>query len=291
LAPDVATAVAVRADGQIFVRTVAAGSGPAKLIKIDRGSLHQTTVASGGFLAQSTGLAFENATSVVSSETAFGAGGNVVRVDTATGRQTQLAAVDETGDTDIGVAAVNQIPPIPVPVAQQDSYSMPTSDGELHVLAADGVLANDHDPLHQAVTARVVGSTQLGHGFISFFDTGEFFYFPDPGFVGTDTFQYQAVAGSRVSATATVVLHVLVPSPTALDESFQTDDATLLHIDAPGVLVNDSDFFGLSLRAQLLTKPTRGFIFLDSNGALDYLPEPGFVGTVSLVYRAVATTG
>ena len=113
--PSNAVAVAIRRDGQIFVRTVAHGTTLAEVLQIDPVTAKRTNVARGGFLDAfgSRGLAFEDDTHLVSAEDEIDDTPDVVRIDTRTGAQTRLAELGNTEDQDIMVAGVNQIPPSP----------------------------------------------------------------------------------------------------------------------------------------------------------------------------------
>ena len=87
------------------------------------------------------------------------------------------------------------------PVAADDSAY--TTDG----IAVDiDVLANDSDPDGNAIT---VGSfNQPAHGTVEQLADGRLRYTPDAGYVGTDSFTYQASDGSLLSNVATVTLTV-----------------------------------------------------------------------------------
>ena len=98
------------------------------------------------------------------------------------------------------------VQPAPLPNAQPDKFSMIAESGQLQ----GSVMTNDSDPLGQTMTALAVGSTELPHGFVSFNKDGSFFYFPDPGFTGTETFSYRLIAAdSRTSDPAQVTIQVL----------------------------------------------------------------------------------
>jgi Ca2+-binding RTX toxin-like protein len=170
---------------------------------------------------------------------------------------------------------------------------MTDSDGQLHV-KAPGLLANDTDPLRMPLKAELVGPGQLAHGFISLISSGsgEFFYFPNPGFIGTDTFTYRIVAGGRVSATTTVTLDVKpTPLPVAKVDSFfvaaKASGATL----QGNVLGNDTDPLGKALTAQLTSPPNSGSVALAANGDFTFTSSPGFLGITSFQYRAVSSDG
>src|SRR5918993_929012 len=182
--PSIVRGLAVRSDSQIFVRVDNISITPERLVKVNPQTGAQTNVSSGGVLTSlaNQGLAFENGTHIVSAEGGFFGAGSVVRINTFTGNQDRLIQLGEGENNNIAVAGVNQIPPTPLPKAGNDIFSMDGSTGELQA----GVLGNDSDPLGQKLTAEQV--SQPSHGFTSFNADGSFFYFPDTGFVGTDTF-------------------------------------------------------------------------------------------------------
>jgi hypothetical protein len=290
-----ATGVAVRGDSTILVRTAGNASTPPRLVKINRATGAKTTISSGGFLDGdygSEGLAMENGTHVISAEGGGFEPADVVRINTFTGNQDRLIRVGEFDAQNIAVAGVNQIPPAPLPKASNDTFTMapePGTSGELHVLAP-GVLANDRDPvLGQKISAELV--SQPSHGFTSFFADGSFFYFPNSGFVGTDTFSYRTVAGDgRKSAPATVTVNVLPPQTPVAEDDFFSDQATgtstQYTFNGQSVLDNDTDPQFDLLAAKILTQPSTGLVALDGDGTLSLLTPAGFSGQVSFTYQA-----
>ncbi len=99
----------------------------------------------------------------------------------------------------IDVTAVND-----APLATADSYSL-DQDTTLSVVAP-GVLGNDSDVDGDSITASLVTTT--GKGSLTLGSDGSFDYTPDPGFVGSDSFSYQANDGSIGGNTVTVSLTV-----------------------------------------------------------------------------------
>ncbi|MFB6271898.1 MAG: Ig-like domain-containing protein, partial [Salinibacter sp.] len=75
--------------------------------------------------------------------------------------------------------------------------------------------------------------------------------------------------------------------PVAEADSFSTPQGQTLSVSAPGVLGNDSDTDGDALSASLVTDVTNGSLTLDANGAVEYTPNSGFIGTDQFTYRAV----
>jgi VCBS repeat-containing protein len=113
--------------------------------------------------------------------------------------------------SDVGVTSnvetftVNVVPGSDVPVAVDDAYS--TAHGvTLSKAAADGVLANDTQAQHDAITAEA--NTNPEHGALTLNADGSFSYVPDSGFKGTDTFSYLAHDGDITPGVGTVTITV-----------------------------------------------------------------------------------
>jgi VCBS repeat-containing protein len=94
------------------------------------------------------------------------------------------------------------------PVANADAYTS-VQNSTLTTSAAAGVLANDTDPdaadAGHLTAALVSGPT---HGTLAFNADGSFTYTPNAGYVGPDSFTYQASDGFDPSNVATVSLTV-----------------------------------------------------------------------------------
>ena len=93
------------------------------------------------------------------------------------------------------------------PAAAADLFKVP--EGRRLVRYSPGVLANDTDADGDARTAALV--TGPAHGTLALYPNGAFVYTPEPGFVGTDSFQYRAVTRLQASDPATVTISVLAP--------------------------------------------------------------------------------
>jgi len=74
--------------------------------------------------------------------------------------------------------------------------------------------------------------------------------------------------------------------PTAINDSYSTDQNTALNIPAPGLLANDTDRENATLTAQLVTGPGHGTLELNSNGSFIYTPTTGYSGSDSFTYTA-----
>ena len=80
------------------------------------------------------------------------------------------------------------------PIAEDDFYTTPV-DINL-VVALPGVLGNDHDPELQPLSVDSPGFALGSNGYWVLDSDGSFTYYPDPGYIGPETFQYQATDGS-----------------------------------------------------------------------------------------------
>jgi hypothetical protein len=281
------TGLAIRADAHIFVR--AEVSGRQTLQDIDPATMARKEIAPDKLSLGdvSTGLAFADGRNLVTGESVNGAGDLVLRIDTVKGTQHVLDVRDSAND--VAVAGVDQVPPVPLPVAKDDAVS-----GDNLATLTGNVLSNDSDPLRSPLTAVQTSDT---HGRLTLHSDGSFSYVPNPGFVGTDSFTYQAkTADERRSArSATVTITVTAPPrPIARPENYVLAAGTPeLDIPAPGVLANDSDPRGQHLTAEVVGSATsaHGFIGLGAAGSFFYFPDSGFTGLDCYHYRAVATDG
>ncbi|MCP4715929.1 MAG: tandem-95 repeat protein [Deltaproteobacteria bacterium] len=100
------------------------------------------------------------------------------------------------------------------PVAFDDGYATEMSTTTYR--AAPGVLENDTDAVNDTLTAILQDGPD--NGTLSLLNDGSFFYAPDPGFIGTDSFTYMATDGFDNSTPATVEITVSkvadpVPNP------------------------------------------------------------------------------
>jgi hypothetical protein len=77
-----------------------------------------------------------------------------------------------------------------------------------------------------------------------------------------------------------------IAPPTAVADSYATDEDTPLNVAAPGVLENDSDPNSLPLIASLDSGPTNGSLVLNPDGSFDYTPNANFNGSDSFTYVA-----
>ena len=77
--------------------------------------------------------------------------------------------------------------------------------------------------------------------------------------------------------------------PTAVDDTYETDQEVTLDVAAPGVLTNDSDPNpNDALWVDVRTGPLHGELTLNVDGSFTYVPDPGFFGEDSFEYYLLA---
>ncbi|MFO0809077.1 MAG: protein-arginine deiminase family protein [Gemmataceae bacterium] len=98
-----------------------------------------------------------------------------------------------------------------VPYAMPDTYDVSwNNEPELRnrlTVGGWGVLFLDNDPDHDWLTA-VLANGPSHASFFMLFSSGRFVYVPEQGFIGDDTFSYQASDAMHVGPAAQVTIHV-----------------------------------------------------------------------------------
>ena len=166
------------------------------------------------------------------------------------------------------------------PVALPDSYSA-TEDQPL-VVIAPGVLSNDTDVEHDALTAMGVSSP--AHGVLALNANGGFSYTPNALFSGSDSFTYTASDGAAESSVATVTIAVthVNHAPLAAGDAATTAEDTPVTI---AVLANDVDPDDDALTPAVRTQPLHGTAVIDPNRNVIYSPAPDYYGPDSFSYE------
>jgi VCBS repeat-containing protein len=170
------------------------------------------------------------------------------------------------------------------PLAFNDIYAVELGL-TLTVLPASGVLVNDLDADTDPLTAVLVDN--VDHGILTFQKDGSFTYVMNVGYLGLDSFTYQAYDGLALSAAAEVTINVtgFNIAPIANPDNYVSGIGSLLSELAPGVMSNDYDINGDALTAELVTTVSHGTLILYPNGSFVYLPNSGYAGLDSFTYK------
>lgn len=175
------------------------------------------------------------------------------------------------------------------PTANPDTYSMVQGD----VLAIDepGVLANDTDADGDALHASSVQGIDSATTVLN--QAGWLKYMPDPSFTGVTTFQYRSSDGEAESNWATVTITVTpkpeLPQPVANPDAYSVMQGDTLHVDAAGILANDTSASGEQLAVAPLyvgSNPVEG-LAVNADGSFTLTTEPSYVGDFQFSYAAI----
>lgn len=171
------------------------------------------------------------------------------------------------------------------PIADDDDYGVQFETATA-ISALFGLLGNDTDADGDFLAAVLVA--EPAHGSLTLEDDGSFSYTPDQNFTGADSFTYKVSDGIDESNTETVTLnvHAANVSPVAGNEEYATLHDTMLSVEMPGVLANDTDEDLDQLTAVLATGPSHGTLTLNEDGSFNYTPDEDFVGADSFTYYA-----
>lgn len=161
-------------------------------------------------------------------------------------------ASDASGDSNIATVTLTVNPVNDPPLAQADNFG--GAEGTPTTQPAPGVLANDSDIDDDGLTAIL--QNDVSNGVLQLNPDGSFFYTPDPGFFGTDTFSYYANDGSSNSVPVAVSLEIapINDPPVAVDDQYTTVENSPVSISlssGANQLVFASDFNGASVPAQI----------------------------------------
>jgi autotransporter-associated beta strand protein/VCBS repeat-containing protein len=190
-----------------------------------------------------------------------------------------------TNSNNVAVVLISVTAQNDAPRVAADSYTV-AEDSTLSI-AARGLLINDVDDDGDSLTATAVGTA--ANGAVTVSGDGSFIYIPNPNFSGTDSFVYRASDGSLNStALVTITVTAVNDAPTAVGNTYTTNEDTPLSVTAPGLLGNDTDLDGDSLAAIVVAgpAPTQGSLALAADGGFTFTPAGNFNGTATFTYRA-----
>jgi large repetitive protein len=154
---------------------------------------------------------------------------------------------------------------------------------------------NDSDP-DAGQTLSFQGITTPLHGGVTMLPNGTYTFTPTTGFVGKDSFRYKVCDNGTPSLcdTATVYIDITTPIVTP------TNAAPIANPDNPvttkGVAItipvksNDFDPNGDPLsNPTIVSAPTCGTATVNADGSIGFVPNAGFTGTCTLIYRVCDT--
>lgn len=182
-----------------------------------------------------------------------------------------------TGTVNVSVAPVND-----APVAEDDQ----ATTAQQTAVVID-VLGNDTDIDNANADLAVTVTGQPANGTVQLSGT-QLIYTPDPGFFGTDTFDYVVTDGTDQSVqAATVTIDVNDPPQATADTASLSEDGSA----SINVLGNDSDTEGDAITVDVVSDPSNGTVAIGAGGTITYTPDPDFSGADSFTYTISDAAG
>ncbi|MEK6280581.1 MAG: Ig-like domain-containing protein [Acidobacteriota bacterium] len=165
------------------------------------------------------------------------------------------------------------------PVAVGDSY---TVHGYIGV-PGNSVLTNDSDP--DGDPLRLANCSTAAHGNVTCnYTYNSFSYAPAQGYVGSDSFTYQACDNTSCS-TGTVSLTVTNTPPTPIADAYVVRGG-FLAVSGPGIFGNDTDPDNDPLSFMGCGTASHGSVTCSTQYAsFMYSATPGYVGSDSFTYQ------
>lgn len=164
--------------------------------------------------------------------------------------------------------------------------------GSFSGVGYSGYSLHGTDPDYDPLTLAFASSPSHGHvsGSPSFF-----YYFADPGYVGTDSFTYTVNDGVDTSDPAIVSITDQPSStttPVAGGSNYSVTHDQPLTVPAPGVLSNVSNPGSATpLTASLVSNTNHGSVVLSTDGSFNYTPTAGFAGSDTFTFQATSSAG
>ncbi|NTU57870.1 MAG: tandem-95 repeat protein, partial [Chlorobiaceae bacterium] len=156
---------------------------------------------------------------------------------------------------------------------------------KITTLPSDGALTLDGNPI---VTGQLISAADIAGSLLVY----------TPGLNGNGigyasfTFQVHDNGGTanggedldQFANTITLNVTAVNDAPVVQNDSYTTAEDTVLTVNAPGVLSNDSDVEGSSLTVTTYGTASHGTVTVNANGSLVYVPASNYNGTDTFTY-------
>jgi VCBS repeat-containing protein len=181
-------------------------------------------------------------------------------------------------DSNVAAVSITVTPVNDAPVANNQSVSTAEETPKSITLTATDA---EGDPLTWIIVS------QPSHGTLSG-TAPNLNYTPVLNYNGVDSFTFK-VNDSHVDSNVATVMITVTPvndPPASVNDSYSMNNETILIVDEPGVISNDTDPDGDPLTAFLVDGPSHGHLTLNSDGSFVYTPNMYYFGTDHFTYYA-----
>jgi hypothetical protein len=150
------------------------------------------------------------------------------------------------------------------------------------------LLANDTDPDGDKIALKTLSNPKNGK--LYRMNDSYIFYFPNAGFVGTDSFTYSITDSKGAPATAVVSITVTPANklPIAKNDVVTAKSGKAVSLN---VLANDSDPDGDALTVLGATVPSHGSIRWQDKQTIIYTPRADYTGWDNFAYTITDSRG
>lgn len=166
-----------------------------------------------------------------------------------------------------------------------ENFSYTVAPGATLVVNAPGLLAGATDTDSGTLEASG-GLGFANHGLPDVNSDGSFTFKADQGFVGVDSFTFDACDSTTFTcATGTVSLTITAPAPTAVSQSYTISPRSTLSLPAMTLMKGSTVPNGDSLTAQEVGYNEKGIATIQQDGGFDYSPPFDFTGNDSFSFE------
>ena len=180
------------------------------------------------------------------------------------------------------------VTPVNDPPVANDDLAVTDEDTPVTV----PVLADDSDVDGPLDPASVTVTSAPTDGTTSVNADGTITYTPNPGFWGTDSFDYQVCDTDPTplcdTATVSVTVNSVNDPPVAVDDADTTPEDTPITMT---VLGNDTDPDGDPIDVVLATDPAHGTTVVNGDNTITYTPDLNWTGTDTYTYEITDNNG
>ena len=191
---------------------------------------------------------------------------------------------DKDGDTSTATITItiNGVTPNNIPIARSDSFTTQSGTPVSNKLT-------DNDSLGDGSTSQHIWSkaTDPSNGTVIVNSDGTFTYTPNPGFGGTDSFNYtiKDINGDASTTTVTITVNGV---PVATDDSATTPPNTPLNGSLKSNDTPSPDGGNVWTKT---SNPGKGTVTVNPDGTYIYTPNPGATGTDTFTYTITDKEG
>jgi len=183
----------------------------------------------------------------------------------------------------ITTVSIDITPVNDAPIAVDDNVSTPEE-----AAITINIVSNDINVDGDNLTANTTLITQPTNGTVFILGNGSSSYTPNTNFSGTDTFEYEVCDNGNPALCDTAMVTITVDNindaPLAVADTYSMIANDTLQMN---VLTNDIDpeSDSLIVGTSPILGSGYGSLIMQPNGDFDYIPEPGYTGTVTFSYQ------